>query len=192
MNAISYGYVLQGTYIGCYSCAADAAGLYGYVVQNASQIGLYASGAESNVRTGVLVLSSTGVTIDAFRSHNNNTGGTANMPSAFNIRASASNVTISNSRDSSPHASTVNSLASYDTGGATFETPSPYLKIIHPNFDKLIHANVLGLKKGTTANRPTLGVNDALYDYLDTTLDADGKPIWWTGTAWVDATGATI
>ena len=57
----------------------------------------------------------------------------------------------------------------------------------------------IGAIKDTTANRPTktmLGVvNDtdwAGYLYFDTTLDADGKPIWWTGTAWVDATGATV
>jgi hypothetical protein len=47
-------------------------------------------------------------------------------------------------------------------------------------------------KKNTTANRPTLLAEDVGYLYLDTTLDADGKPIWWTGAAWVDATGATV
>ena len=49
-----------------------------------------------------------------------------------------------------------------------------------------------GVARNTTANRPTLTVNDVGLMYLDTTLDADGKPIWWTGTAWVDATGATV
>jgi hypothetical protein len=44
----------------------------------------------------------------------------------------------------------------------------------------------------TTANRPTLTTNDRGVMYFDTTLDADGKPIWWNGTAWVDATGATV
>lgn len=47
-------------------------------------------------------------------------------------------------------------------------------------------------KKDTTANRPTPGANDLGLMYMDTTLDADGKPIWWNGTAWVDATGATV
>lgn len=53
---------------------------------------------------------------------------------------------------------------------------------------------IQGLSKriGTTANRPTLDSKQAGYPYLDTTLDADGKPIWWNGTAWVDATGATV
>lgn len=38
-----------------------------------------------------------------------------------------------------------------------------------------------------TANRPTIyRVGDT---WFDTTL---GKPIWWTGTEWVDATGATV
>ena len=53
---------------------------------------------------------------------------------------------------------------------------------------------IQGLSKriGTTANRPTLDSEQAGYQYLDTTLDADGKPIWWNGSAWVDATGATV
>lgn len=49
-----------------------------------------------------------------------------------------------------------------------------------------------GVKKNTTANRPTLTASDIGAIHLDTTLDADGKPIWWTGTAWVDATGAVV
>lgn len=48
-------------------------------------------------------------------------------------------------------------------------------------------------KKDTTANRPTgLTSSDAGVQYFDTTLAANGKPIWWTGTAWVDATGTTV
>lgn len=46
--------------------------------------------------------------------------------------------------------------------------------------------------KNATANRPTLTASDIGVMYLDTTLDADGKPIWWNGVAWVDATGATV
>lgn len=42
---------------------------------------------------------------------------------------------------------------------------------------------------GATGSRPTLTANDVGVMYLDTTLTAAGKPIWWTGTAWVDATG---
>jgi hypothetical protein len=47
------------------------------------------------------------------------------------------------------------------------------------------------LRGGTTAARP-LGVNTTGHRgfcYFDTTL---GKPIWWSGTAWVDATGASV
>jgi hypothetical protein len=43
---------------------------------------------------------------------------------------------------------------------------------------------------GTTANRttnPRIG-----WPYFDTSLGANGKPIWWNGTAWVDATGTTV
>jgi hypothetical protein len=46
--------------------------------------------------------------------------------------------------------------------------------------------------KGATSARPTLTSDTIGLLYLDTTLDADGKPIWWNGTAWVDATGATV
>lgn len=47
-----------------------------------------------------------------------------------------------------------------------------------------------GSVKGTTASRPTLAANDAGYFYLDTTLNSNGKPIWWNGSAWVDSAGA--
>lgn len=46
--------------------------------------------------------------------------------------------------------------------------------------------------KGTTAQRPTLTTHDGGYKYYDTTLAAAGKPIDWTGTAWVDATGVVV
>ena len=49
-----------------------------------------------------------------------------------------------------------------------------------------------GTTRSTTANRPVPNANDIGLVYLDTTLDADGKPIWWNGTAWVDATGAVV
>jgi len=49
-----------------------------------------------------------------------------------------------------------------------------------------------GLAKGLTAARPSPNALDIGLAYLDTTLDADGKPIWWNGSAWVDATGATV
>lgn len=46
--------------------------------------------------------------------------------------------------------------------------------------------------KNVTGSRPALVASDVGVCYLDTTLDADGKPIWWTGTAWVDATGTVV
>lgn len=46
------------------------------------------------------------------------------------------------------------------------------------------------ISKGTTTERPSSPFIGLLY--FDTTLDADGKPIWYTGTAWVDATGAVV
>lgn len=41
---------------------------------------------------------------------------------------------------------------------------------------------------GTTSQKPTLLLKKG-YQYFDTTLN---KPIWWTGSKWVDATGAEV
>ena len=41
---------------------------------------------------------------------------------------------------------------------------------------------------GTSAFRPSVSVAQGTM-YFDTTL---GKPIWYNGTNWVDATGATV
>lgn len=47
--------------------------------------------------------------------------------------------------------------------------------------------------KGATGSRPVLyGVADQGTMYFDTTLAASGKPIWWQGSVWVDATGAVV
>lgn len=44
--------------------------------------------------------------------------------------------------------------------------------------------------KDTTPNRPTMVTNDVGALYLDTTLDADGLPIWWNGAKWIKADGS--
>ena len=52
-----------------------------------------------------------------------------------------------------------------------------------------VNGNALaGMASGTTANRPTVGLY-VNYMFFDTTL---GKPIWWNGSVWKDATGATV
>ena len=44
--------------------------------------------------------------------------------------------------------------------------------------------------KNITSKRPSnLTTKDSSFQYFDTTLN---KPIWWTGTKWVDATGASV
>lgn len=49
--------------------------------------------------------------------------------------------------------------------------------------------NRSGLYNQIGANRPTLSLIDAGFQYFDTDL---GKPIYWQGTKWVDSTGADI
>lgn len=45
------------------------------------------------------------------------------------------------------------------------------------------------LGKGTTAGRPA---TPSVGLYFDTTLAANGKPIFYTGTAWVDSAGTVV
>ena len=45
--------------------------------------------------------------------------------------------------------------------------------------------------KGITANRPTVPSGGTAI-YFDTTLAANGKPIFWTGTQWVDSAGTAV
>jgi hypothetical protein len=49
-------------------------------------------------------------------------------------------------------------------------------------------------QSGVTGSRPALlGVGDVGRAYLDTSLaGGNGKPIWWNGTQWVDATGTIV
>lgn len=42
---------------------------------------------------------------------------------------------------------------------------------------------------GITSARPTLTTADAGFQYYDTTI---GKPVWWSGTAWKDASGIAV
>lgn len=60
------------------------------------------------------------------------------------------------------------------------------------NYSGEAPVNNIYARKGNTGGRPVPSATQTGTMYLDTTLDADGKPIWWNGTAWVDATGAVV
>jgi hypothetical protein len=47
-------------------------------------------------------------------------------------------------------------------------------------------------ESGNTATRPVLTSDQRGIMYFDTTLATAGKPIWWTGYHWVDATGTIV
>lgn len=75
-------------------------------------------------------------------------------------------------------------------GGGSYITDAGTRTIIEPQQE---------IRSGTTAQRPSSGLSAAHLlstqhwgPYFDTTLDADGKPIWWNGTIWIDATGAAV
>ena len=71
----------------------------------------------------------------------------------------------------------------YDTtiGADVVMKDKVYTEIVTPKW---------GLNINTSASRPTLYTGGHKgYQFFDTTLN---KPIWWTGSAWVDATGAEV
>lgn len=53
-----------------------------------------------------------------------------------------------------------------------------------------LSSDALYAKAGTSTQRPNNVPTGFLY--IDVTLDADGKPIWWSGTNWIDATGTIV
>lgn len=93
----------------------------------------------------------------------------------------------------------------YSQIGALFLYPEGATRVIDTNSDAVslrIRCNNLVLRKnnidypltdlfqnrnGDTSNRPTSPVQGSVY--FDTTIK---KPIWWTGTNWVDATGTDV
>ena len=49
-----------------------------------------------------------------------------------------------------------------------------------------------GVKKDTTANRPSVSSIESGLMYLDTKISANGKAIWYTGTSWVNESGTVV
>lgn len=61
-------------------------------------------------------------------------------------------------------------------------------RIFNSDITKVLFGPEYERKSGSTDNRPTTNLLSG-QNYFDTTLN---KPIWWTGTKWVDATGADV
>lgn len=77
--------------------------------------------------------------------------------------------------------------------GAAFGYPKSYIKTDDGNPGAWVLHTQSGVKRGTTAERPT-GLSSAAcgLHYLDTSLNANGKPIWWNGNTWVDSLGSAV
>lgn len=78
------------------------------------------------------------------------------------------------------------------SAGALSTTPSPTFlgTVVNAHLTQgiiFVHPQSFDHPDGTTAARPTTVSTG--YMYFDTTL---GKPIWWSGAAWVDATGSVV
>lgn len=61
------------------------------------------------------------------------------------------------------------------------DTPTDNLQLVNRKFVTM---------NGTTTNRPTSSITGQFY--LDTSLATNGKPIWWNGKGWIDATGSFV
>jgi hypothetical protein len=57
---------------------------------------------------------------------------------------------------------------------------------------KMTVATLRKVTRAATASRPILAASDVGTMFMDTSLHAGGKPIWWNGTVWVDSTGVTV
>lgn len=64
--------------------------------------------------------------------------------------------------------------------------------IRNPTSDRADIQSRLLRTSGTLAQRPTLGTTDKGYLYFATNQGANGAPLWWNGTAWVDAASTIV
>ena len=83
----------------------------------------------------------------------------------------------------------------------TFSTDGvPHLSMKHLNssnycdfgiesHDVFYTTKPLRIQKYSTSDRPTLDASQIGVQIFDSTIN---RPIWWNGSAWVDATGATV
>lgn len=84
-------------------------------------------------------------------------------------------------------------IVSQNLEGTKLETTLNDGEVFLTDFSGLLSSLLNNLVHiGTTQQRPALGVTDMGVTYFDTTLSTNGKPIWWTGSKWVDSTGAVI
>lgn len=90
----------------------------------------------------------------------------------------ASNVIDTLVNGASENMDTLGEVEQSFLGLATVATTGDYSDLLNKPMDS-----------GDTLSRPTLTSSNIGYLYFDTTL---GKPIWFDGTNWVDATGTTV
>ena len=84
-----------------------------------------------------------------------------------------------------------NNIRTYITTSISYEYILKSTYLYPPSQVKALQDNLFcgDYKLGTTSERPVLNSKINYFYYFDTTLN---KPIWWTGTKWVDAIGADV
>jgi len=103
------GFNIQGTYISLNACASDG-NLHGYVIQGAVGVTLNGCGGEGCVKGAVFISNATGVVLNGFRSHANNTGASSYWPSFLLLTGTTGYHTVCSCTDTSPNAATTYSV----------------------------------------------------------------------------------
>lgn len=84
-------------------------------------------------------------------------------------------------------------IVSQNLDGTRLETTLNNGEVFLTDFSGVLSSLLTNLVHiGTTQRRPVLGVTNIGVTYFDTTLAPNGKPIWWTGSNWVGATGTVV
>lgn len=84
-------------------------------------------------------------------------------------------------------------IVSQNLDGTKLETTLNNGDVFLTDFSDLLSRLLTNLVRiGTTQQRPVLGTTDMGITYFDTNLAPNGKPIWWTGSNWVDYTGTVV
>jgi hypothetical protein len=149
---------------------------------------------ENGVASSVAIYQKTGVYVPLLNLYNSN----GSLVSSLNVDGSASFTSVKLAVNRITNTNGTPSSGSYVIGDVVLNSaPSISKPVTHwhciadgtpGTWQQAGHI----VYTGTTAQRPVLIARDAGVMFFDTTLAANGKPIWWTGSKWVDASGNPV
>ena len=202
------GFRIQGmNYSALICCGADNICEQPWWFNGCHVITLVSCGMENSIASSMMQFSSTQASIIGFQTNNL---WPANATAAYMLFASeSSEIRIINGRfvewNEVSYTVPTFGITGNNSKISTFDTSAPYSSSLGVNMfvqsattdgittrfrtgSNFIYTDAPNV--GDTASRPVFESNShKVFQYFDTEV---GSPIWWTGTAWVDATGATV